>query len=360
MKAVIFAGGVGTRMWPVSRTKTPKQFEPLVGDKSTIELFYDQIKGFFKRENIYISTNAKYVSLLKARLPKFPIENLLLEPARRDLGPAVGYTAMILNQIAPREPWAVLWSDDIFKKPRAFIKVLETCENIVSNNPDQVVYIGQKPLFPDQNKGWIHRGIPIKHHDGISVYKFLGWHYRPPLETVKKYFRSGRWAVNTGDFVTTPQFVAKLYHQYAPEMFEGLQRIAQTWGKSNHQRVLKNIYPKLEKISVDDLISARVNSRQAVVLVANMGWYGFGDWQAIKEALQESKKDNIIRGLSFDRNSKDSLIYNYTNQLVTTIDLEGMLVVATKDAILVCPQESVPEIKKMLKDFEGTKLEKYT
>src|SRR3989344_6560730 len=241
MKAVIFAGGVGTRMWPVSRTQTPKQFEPLIKNQSTIEVFYHQMSKYFPTQNIYISTNSQYLPLLKKRLPKFPITNIILEPARRDLGPAVGYVGFLLNRISPTEPVAILWSDDIFKNPNNLYHVFDIANEYLQSDPTKYLYIGEKPLFPDQNKGWIHFGKPVSYFDGITICEYLDWHYRPPLALTKKYFTSGKYAVNTGDFVTTPQHIVNLYQKLAPEMSKQLNLLTNTWMTPKFKTTLNKI-----------------------------------------------------------------------------------------------------------------------
>lgn len=360
MKAVIFPGGIGTRMWPLSRIKTPKQFNPVLKNKSTFELMVDHIVSKWSIEDVFVGTNVDYVGMVKERVPSLLDDHIFKEPAMRDLGPAVGYAMFVLNKLAPDEPVAILWADDLVKKSDVFVKLLGLAEDYLKENPRQLVYIGQKPLFPDQNKGWIHRGKAIKHYNGISMYEFKDWYYRPPLELAEEYFRSGVHAVNTGYFMTTPGFIVSLYKKFAPEMYTQLETLVSTWGTSEHDEAMRKIYPLLDKISFDDLIISKTSPEDAVVMVTDLGWYGFGDWESIKEALQEQPQDVVTKGLVKHRNSTDSLIYNYTGQLVTGIGLDHMLVIVTEDAILICPKKQVPEIKKMLKEFEGTELEKYT
>lgn len=360
MKAVIFAGGIGTRMWPLSRVKTPKQFNPVINDQSTLQLMVDNVTKKWTIDDVYVSTNMDYVEMVKERLPNLADDHIFQEPAMRDLGPAVGYAMAVLHEFDPNEPVAILWSDDLVKKQDVFGKVLTLAEDYLRENPHQIVYIGQKPLFADQNKGWIHRGKAIKHYNGISMYQFKDWYYRPPQELAEEYFRSGEHAVNTGYFVTTPGFVMDLYKKFAPDMHTQLLELASSRSKNDHHDQMKRVYPSLEKISFDDLIVSKTSPEDAVVMIADLGWYGFGDWEAIKEALQEQPDDVVTQGTVYHRNSKDCLIYNYTNQLVTTIGIDHMLVIVTQDAIMVCPKKDVPEIKKMLKDFEGKDLEKFT
>ncbi len=360
MKIVIFAGGIGTRMWPVSRVKTPKQFNPVLDGKSTVELMVEHVSQKVPQDNIFISTNHEYTSIITEKLPQIPTSQIFQEPAMRDLGPAVGYAITVLNNLDPDEPVAILWSDDLIKNRQSFLKVLSLAEEHLQSNSEQIVYIGQKPLFADQNKGWIHFGQPQRHHNGISMHEFIDWHYRPPLELAEQYFRSSDHAINTGYFVSTPRFISGLYAKYAPEIHQSLTTLATSWGQDNHVQHLQEIYPALDKISFDDLIVAKTSPQDGVVMVTDMGWYGFGDWEAIKEALQESPHDNVTSGHVHVHESKDCLIYNYTDQLITPVGLEGMVVVATPDAIMVCPKKSIPEVKSMLKQFTNTPLEKYT
>ena len=360
MKYILFAGGIGTRMWPASRVKHPKQFNQVLDGKSSLELMFEHLVSRASVDDIYVSTNQDYVQMLRDHLPNLPENHIFSEPAMRDLGPAVGYTVGILNQISPNEPVTILWCDDLIKNRTTFHKVLQLAQEYSLQQPNQFIYIGVKPLFADQNKGWIKYGKAIKHQNGISMYEFVDWHYRPPLEITQSYFKDGEHAINTGYFVTTPAFVMSLYQKFAPEMNDQLQKIINSWGNPDHQTILSEIYPQLEKISFDDLIVSKTSAQDGVVLVADFGWFGFGDWESIKSALQESSSDVVTNGNVYPVDSKNCLVYSYTDQLVTAIGLEGMVVVVTPDAVMVCPQSEIPQVKKMLKGFAGTEFEKYT
>ena len=143
-------------------------------------------------------------------------------------------------------------------------------------------------------------------------------------------------------------------------MYSKLVELQVSYGTPTHQKKLEKIYPAFKKISFDDAILAKLSPQKAVVLSADLGWSDIGTWEALKEALQTSPNQNLTRGRVVCFNSKNSLVYGFTDQLVTAIDVKGMVVVVTSDAVLVCPQESIPEIKKMLASFVKTKLERYT
>lgn len=360
MKAVIFAGGVGTRMWPLSRKKSPKQFEKIVGSKSTLQLMIERLRPEFDWEDIYISTGDQYTKIISQQVPQIPKANIFGEPEMRDVAPAIGYVTGILARNNPNQPFAILWSDHLIEKVDVFKNVLQSGGIYIANHPDKILFIGQKARFANQNLGWIEKGNKLTTLNDFSIYRFKSWHYRPDLKTAKKYIASASYFWNPGYFIATPRFILDKYKQYMPDMYLSLKKLHQTFGKSNHRSILKKIYPNLEKISFDNAIIERIPSSQAVVLAADMDWSDIGAWIALKEALQQNPQDNTIHGKTFLHNTKDTLVYNYTNKLVTTIDLQSMLVVVTNDVIMVCPEDSVPEIKKVVRGFEATANEKYT
>ena len=360
MKAIVFAGGIGTRMWPLSRKKSPKQFEPIIDNQSTLQLTVDRLRPEFAPENIYISTGIQYVPLIKKQLPFIPEKNIIGEPEMRDVGPAVGYLMAIIAKTDPNSPVAIIWSDHLIKRVDIFKNAILTGGEYLLKNPDKYVFIGQKPRFANQNLGWIEYGATLGHQNGLTLNSFQSWYYRPPLAKAKAFFADGKHAWNPGYFVVTPQTVLKAYQKEAPGLFKDLMTLKASYGTPSHSSQLQQLYPKFEKISFDDLIIVKVPKDKAIVLSVDMEWSDVGTWEALKEALKPDKKANLTHGQVVAYDTQDSVIYGFTSQLVTTIDLEDMVVVVTKDTILVTKQASIPKIKAMLKSFAGTKLEKYT
>lgn len=360
MKAVIFAGGVGTRMWPLSRKKSPKQFEKIVGDKSTLQLAISRLRPEFDWHDIYISTGQQYVDIITSQVPQLPKDHILAEPEMRDVAAAVGYVASILSKKSPEQPFAILWSDHLIKKVEVFKNMLQMGGKYIAKHPDKILLIGQRARFPTQNLGWIEQGKLVTNFQGFKIHRFKRLHYRPPLKVAKKYFESPQYSWNPGYFIATPKFLLNQYQRFMPDMYQALSRLKHSYGTKTHHATLNRIYAKLEKISFDNAILERLEPDTAMVAATDMGWADIGAWEALKEALQESRSENITHGKTFTHNTKNSLIYNYTNKLTTTIDLEGMLVIVTDDVVLVCPEDSVPEIKKVVKGFESTANDKYT
>jgi mannose-1-phosphate guanylyltransferase len=354
MKAVIFAGGVGMRLWPLSRKKSPKQFEKIVGDKSTLQLAVDRIRPEFAATDIYVATGADHADIVRAQLAEVPSDHVVGEPQMRDVGPAVGLMAAILNQVSPTEPMVILWSDHLVKNEALFRKVLAAAGAYVQKDPNKIVFISQKARFASTNLGWIEYGQEVVRQDGIALHAFLDFQYKPDESVAQKYFNSGKHAWNVGYFVTTPKFLLSLYQKFAPNLYAGIDTIARAWNTDAFVSTLNEIYPTLEKIHFDNAILEKLDSSSALVISEDIEWSDIGAWEALKEALEDSKAQNVKQGNVILTDTVDSLVYNYTDKLVATIDLDDMIVINTADVVLVCKKSSVGKIKKLVESMAGT------
>lgn len=360
MKIVIFAGGVGSRLWPLSRKNTPKQFENIVGDKSTLQLAIERVLPISGWKDLYISTGKHYKDIIKEQLPELPEENIILEPEMRDVGPAIGLVTAILEKIDPDEPVALLWSDHLMKKEDVFRNALAVGAKLVKDAPEKLVFICQKPRFAAQNLGWAAFGDEKETIDGMTAYEFKGFKYKPALETARNYFKDGHHAWNLGYFVTTPKTLWGLFQKYAPTLYQDLKQIQDSYGTDKYDKVLAEVYPTIEKIHFDNAILENIGQSDAYVLSVDLGWSDIGAWEQLKEALTESDEENATQGSTMLKETRDSLVFNYTDQLVVGIDLDGMIVINTGDVLLVCPKDSVPKIKKVVEAMKGTEYEKLT
>jgi len=360
MKIAIFAGGVGTRLWPLSRKNTPKQFEKIIGEKSTLQLAIDRLLPDFKFEDIYISTGKRYEEIVRSHLLEIPSKNFIFEPDMRDVSPAVGLTSAILGKEHPDSPIAILWSDHFVKKERRFKEVLKMAENLIRENKSSLILIGQRARFANQNLGWIEFGEKITEIRETKLFRFKRMIYRPTLIEAENFLKNKNFAWNPGYFVTTPRFLLSQYKKFTPEIWEGLMKIQDSIGKSNYNSVLEKIYPTFEKVSFDNAILERVDPKHISVIAADLGWSDIGAWEALKEALEISTGENVTRGKVLINDSSDNLVFNYTDQLTVGIDLEKMIVINTDDVLLICNKNSVPKIKKLVESLTGTPNEHLT
>lgn len=363
MRAIIFAGGVGTRLWPMSRKKSPKQFEKVIGEKSTLQLTVERLLPEFKAEDIYISTGLSYVDMVHDQLSFIPKENIIGEPVKRDVGPAVAYAvSYIAKQSGNNGPVVILWSDHLVREVKKFKKIILDAGNVVTQEEDKMIFIGQKARFASENLGWIHFGKTLKKEDGTELHSFEGFQYKPNKEVAQEYFsKHEQYCWNLGYFVTTPQYLAGLFKKFVPDISKITTDICDAYGTEKYMDVLKSEYEKMPVINFDNALLEQLNKESAYVICEDIGWSDIGAWEALKEALEEKREDNVTNGRVLLEESSDNLVYNYEGEkLIVGIDLENLLVVNTKDVLLVAQKTSVGKIKTLVENFKGTENEDLT
>jgi mannose-1-phosphate guanylyltransferase len=362
MKIVIFAGGTGRRLWPISRQSSPKQFEPIIHDKSTLQLSVDRVRDTYGMANIFVSTNERYADLIQSQLLTLPPENLIAEPARRDLAAAVGLAMVhMLARFGPEEEVAIIWGDNYMTDEQAFLGLLRSAGGILQQNEADIVFVGETPRFANDNLGWIKLGRELGVQNRNAYHEFESWHYRPDVEECERMFASGNYVWNTGYFVTTPGFIAKSYELYQPAMWRELMGIGATIGDEAYNTTLHRVYPSLDIISFDDAVVQKMPADSAVVLHGVTGWSDPGTLYALKESVNPDPDTNAILGTVVALNARDCLLYNYEEgKLLAAAGLDGMIVVNTDDAIVVVHKDHIKQVKQLVNGLAGTDMEKYS
>lgn len=345
MKIVIFAGGIGTRMWPLSRVNSPKQFDTIFHGKSTLQLAFDRVAPVFGAENIYVQTTKIYQKIIHKQLPKLPAKNIFLEPERRDVGPAVCFAVVKLSKMGYSGPMAIVWADHLMDRVAEFREALKTGKKLIQENGERFIFVAERPRFANNNLGWIKVGQEKGAVGKRDYFEFQGWKYKPKKALCDKMYKSGEYFWNPGYFITSVGFLVDCYKKLAPEIYSC---------------VIKNKYCECPKLSFDNAIIEKVNLKNAVVLKTNMGWSDPGTLYALKEALEESAESNVEKGNVFNFETMDSLVYNMEpGKMVTTIGLKGMVVVNTKDALVIVHKDNVIRITDLVKQMKEEGLEKY-
>lgn len=344
MKIVIFAGGIGTRMWPLSRENSPKQFDKIFKGKSTIQLAVERVKKF-GLENVYIQTTRLYSKIIKEQIPDLPWKNLLLEPARRDVGPAVCFAVNHLSRMGYQGPMAIVWADHLMDRVSEFTRALKLGEKLINQEADRFVFLAERPRFANNNLGWMKVGKRLGGVNGGEYFSFEGWKYKPEKAVCDRMYKSGDYFWNPGYFVTSVGFLEGLYEKLAPKIY---------------RCVKEGRYEECEKLHFDTAIIEKVDLSGAVIIKTNMGWSDPGTLYALKEALEKSSEANVTQGEVCNLETKDSLIYNLEKKkVVTTVGLKGMVVVNTEDALVVAPKDEVVKISQLVKEMREKGLQKY-
>jgi mannose-1-phosphate guanylyltransferase len=341
MKIVILAGGAGTRLWPMSTDKQPKQFQKLVSERTMIQETFDRV-NFVDAKNIYVSTNARYVDLVKKQLPEIPEENIIGEPSRQDSGPCMGLVAALIAKDDPEAVIAMVSSDHLVQDTDEFQTKLEKTAEIAKRDRTLNI-IEVKAKSPNTNLGYVQIGSELE----PDVYEFKEFKEKPDLETAKEFLAAGNYLWNTGYYVWRADVILEAFKEHLPKTYEQLMAI-QAGGDIN------KLYPLCDKISVDYGIMEKVDPSQVRIVSADFGWSDIGTWSSLHEELAEKPEDNLIKGKVFAFECEGCVLYNETDDEISVFGLTGMLVIKTEDQYFSCPLHKSSELKNMLNAKSNT------
>lgn len=360
LKVVIFCGGTGTRIWPMSRRDKPKQFQSLVGNTSMFRQALNHLLIGFDPKNIFVSTGYQYASLILKEAPEIPKENLIVEPEMRDTAAAVGYVATVLSKKFPGCILTTLWgADHIIKNEKGLNTSLMLAAKFAKDK-NVIVNIDTRPTFPNVNLGYIEIGNKIESKENHDVFEIIRQIEKPDLNKAKEFTKSWKYLWHTGYAVWGVDFMLSLYKKLAPEVYESLMKIYNAIGTKNEQEVTKEEFTKIPKISVDYLIYEKLHKGQQLDIPTDLGWSDVGAWNILKDEQSQKDEDNVVKGKNIALDTKDCLIYStIENKIIATIGMDGYIIVDTKDALLVCPKERSQDVKKIVERLKEDKKTEY-
>lgn len=345
---VIMAGGSGTRLWPMSRCREPKQFQNLCSEQSLIQETYERVKDIVPQKNIYVSLVEPIFEQSQKQLPQVPKENFIVEPEGKNTGPAIAFAAA---HIFRRNPYAVvvtLPSDHAIEQLAGFQESIKKILQFIKKNPEYLGTVGIKPTTPDTGLGYIKVGKKIASSELRIVERFVE---KPNLEKAKDYVKSGQFLWNASYFCWRADNLLKLYKMHAPELHRGIEKIMGLLGQKGSGKKIKNIYQHFPKVSIDTSIAEKVE--KIAVLPAEMGWSDIGNWLTLYEFLRsKTGQHTVSRGNHIGLDDENCLIYA-SSKLLTTIGLKNMIVVDTPDVTLVCDKSRAQDVKKIIEKIES-------
>lgn len=353
MYALLFAGGVGQRLWPISRKKNPKQFTSLMGEKSFLRVAVERLLPIIPGDKIFISTNERFAEVVLEQLPELPPQNLILEPERRDLGAATGLAFFTLLKRGVTGPLYFQWSDSYVGNSDGLLQAIEGGRQLVEQKPDQVIFIGQKPRFASENLGWIEQGEEKGRANDVPYFAFHSMHYRPTPDVCREMFKSGRFTWNSGFFMSTMEFIADTYRNVAPKISELAEKITDLGTHEDTKEQRDELYGQMPIMHFDEAFLMRLKPEQALVMNIDLEWTDPGTLYGLKEALADRPEANVTQGNVVELDCSDSLIFNEEDKVLSVMGMDGVVVVNTADATLVISKDSVRHIKKLLDELQS-------
>jgi mannose-1-phosphate guanylyltransferase len=353
--AVIMAGGAGTRLWPMSRTGKPKQLLRFIpgaaGEpaRSLLQIAAQRLRGLVEPQRVYVCTGAAYSQQVLEDLPLLPAEQLLGEPMGRDTVNAVGFSAAVLAKRDPEASFAVLTADHIIEPVETFQALMNVGFDAAEKHPETLVTFGITPTFPATGFGYVQRGAEMA--DGPGVFKVESFKEKPSEETAKQYVATGTYAWNSGMFIWKARTILEQIRQHLPAAHAGLMKIAEAWGTLRQEEVLRAVYPTLPKVSIDIAVMEKAPSVATIAMPVK--WLDVGSWPAFGETLSADGAGNRGNGLAVHLGSKNVLaVSEDPGHLVATINCDGLIIIHTPKATLVCPAKDAEKIKQLVAEVE--------
>lgn len=339
--AVIMAGGVGSRFWPVSTQKLPKQFHDMLGTgQSLIQRTFERINLLIPSKNILIATNKNYEKLVLKQLPKVSKNQLILEPEMRNTAPCILYAALKVYQKNPNAVMLVAPSDHWIIDEYEFLKNIKTSfKAVVKENI--LMTLGIQPDHPNTGYGYIQ--FKNSSNDIKKVIKFTE---KPNSKTAEKFIKSGDYLWNAGIFVWSAKSILNAFKKHLPEMINILDSKKNVYNTNFEDDFINENYKKCENISID--FGIMEHAENVSVLPVDFGWSDLGTWGSLFKKLKKDEQENAVVGAkTIFKNAHRNMIRTQNGKRVVIKGLKDFIVVESKDVLLICPKKNEQDIKKI-------------
>jgi mannose-1-phosphate guanylyltransferase len=352
--AVILAGGGGTRLWPLSRQQLPKHLLPVCSDDSMLAQTWERLRPLVPAERMLVITVQGQAETACTELDGIPAENIIVEPAGRGTAPCIGLAALWLQRLEPDAVMIVLPADHAIQDGAGFRGVLRAA--VEAAQQGHLVTLGIAPTGPETGYGYIHRGELLAQGDGRVVYRVQRFTEKPDLPTATAFVETGQYYWNSGIFIWKAAAILEQIQRHLPTLHEQLMQIRPALGKPGQAQAIERVWRNLETVSVDAGVMER--AQDVVVIPADVGWSDVGCWTSVADLQPPDERGNVLQGEHIVLDSDNTFIRS-AHRLVAAVGLRDMVIVETKDAVLVCPKHRVQDVKKIVEQLKLEGKEEY-
>lgn len=341
---VIMAGGVGSRFWPMSTADRPKQFIDVLGvGKTLIQLTNERFSGVIPPCNVWVVTNEKYVSVVQEQLPDIPVDHILSEPCRRNTAPCIAYVSWRIKKENPKANIVVSPSDHIVTNPEEFCRVVTNCLKFTAET-DAIVTLGMKPTRPETGYGYIQADLSTASARNKEIFRVDQFREKPDLATAIQYTKQSNFFWNAGIFIWSASTIVNAFRIYQPGVARIFENIMDILGTADEQRVIDEVYPECDNISVDYAIMEK--AEEIFVCPADFGWSDLGTWGSLLAQTPHDLYGNAIIGENIQLfDSKNCIIHTTEERKVVVQGLDGYIVAEKDDTLLICKLSEEQRIK---------------
>ncbi len=360
--AVILAGGRGTRFWPRSRTRTPKQLLNIVGKATMLEQTVQRLLPVFPASRMWAVTNTEQAAAVRRNVPKLGAARVLAEPVGRNTAAAIGLAAIHIARKEPDALMAVLPADHFIADAPRYQAVVRAALAVAARGPNLAV-LGLPPTRPETGYGYIERADEADGEADVPVHAVARFTEKPAQAKAEEYVASGRYYWNAGMFFWRVSTFLDCLQRFLPATHDALLRLEKLIGTPRYAKALKGIYPQLESISVDYAVMERATQVERAagpgvyMLPADVGWSDIGSWAAVYELLARAPGENVSAGEFAAIDAQGNFLWS-PKKLVAAVGVNNLVVVETPDALLIVPRDRAQDVGKVVKWLEERKLGK--
>ncbi len=352
--AILMAGGVGSRFWPVSTQDFPKQFHDMLGTGSTlIQKTFQRLARLIPEENIYILTNERYNDLVLEQLPQVKQKQVVLEPAMRNTAPCILYASLKIQKENPNALMIVAPSDHWIEDELSFAKNVEQAFEFCSQN-NALMTLGIQPTFPNTGYGYIEFDNTLS--KAIKLVK--QFREKPDYQTAKNFIAQGNFLWNAGIFIWHVKSVIEAFKNNQPDLYKHFEAGIPSYNTNKEETFIREQYPKAQNISVDYAIMEKSNN--VYVLAAEFDWNDLGTWGSLYNKLDKNTQDNaIVNARIITNDASGNMIRTNTNKIVVVNGIKDYIIVDNEAVLLIFPKAKEQDIKETLQQVKTTYGEQY-